>query len=366
MINVMNELLARKELIKKYELATFGGWDRLKMSTLDLPSYAKSLPLALESPLISVMKELLPTAIKPAHTEIDEKLFLHNQAFYNSGFTLTLGENERIENPIYVEMKTDKNHSSLVDYNRIIAGKGSHATLILHYKQQDSTPSFHNGYTDILAHPYSQLKIIKIYEYDNASTNFDTNVSKTLPFGNVDFVTVDFTQGTSVTQFINELDEGSHTHYHSIYLGQNASKMDHHYKMVHLGKNSESYIDVKGALTDTASKIFRGTLDFRKGSKGSKGVEKEYVTLLSPLVKSHAIPALLCSEDDVEGEHAASAGQIDVNKLYYLMSRGLSLSGAKKLLVEASFSKALQEIPTDDLRNHVSKLVLKGLDAHAK
>ena len=94
------------------------------------------------------------------------------------------------------------------------------------------------------------------------------------------------------------------------------------YEINHIGEQSESDILVNGALKDTAKKTFKGTIDFKKGASRSKGKEEEYAILLSEKVKNVAIPILLCQEDDVEGVHAASAGKMDEEILFYIMSRG--------------------------------------------
>jgi len=58
-------------------------------------------------------------------------------------------------------------------------------------------------------------------------------------------------------------------------------------------------------------------LTSREAPLNRTGNEEEFTILLSPKVKSFAIPLLLCKEDDVIGNHAASAGQIDEDKLFY-------------------------------------------------
>lgn len=372
MVKVLDSLTERQQIINAYKEEPFEGWKRIKVKDLQIPSYSTASSITYPKPLKPVMKELLSPASLQVDQEINKKLFLHNQAYYNTGFVLELADHQVIEEPLYVELITDDEHPILVDYNKIIAGKGARATVVLHYKDalakktSDEQPAhFHNGYTEVLAHEDSHIKIVKIYEYQDTSINVDTNISTSQSQSQVQWVTSDFTRGISVTNYISHLSQDSQHQYRSLYFGQNQSRLDHHYKMNHHGANSHSDINVQGALTDQALKVFRGTLDFKKGSSGSKGIEKEYVLLLTPEVKSHAIPALLCSEDDVEGEHAASAGQIEENKLYYLMSRGLTLHQAKKLLVEASFAPILEELPLPELKEHVNQLVLKGLDQHA-
>ena len=75
--------------------------------------------------------------------------------------------------------------------------------------------------------------------------------------------------------------------------------------------------------------------------------------LLSKTAKSKALPMLLCSEEEVQGNHSNSAGKIDKEKLYYLMTRGISEAEAKKLIVKAQFSSILNKIKEENIKNEV-------------
>ena len=95
-----------------------------------------------------------------------------------------------------------------------------------------------------------------------------------------------------------------------LYFGHGASQLDMNYVLVQQGKNTEANLNVYGALLGESNKIFRGTLDFRHGSKGSKGYEKEEVVVLSSKVRNRSVPLMLSAEDAVEGHHAVSIGKI--------------------------------------------------------
>ncbi len=47
-------------------------------------------------------------------------------------------------------------------------------------------------------------------------------------------------------------------------------------------------------------------------------------------------------------KHGASVGNIDENKLYYLMSRGLDERSAIKLIISGIFEPFIDEIPPDN------------------
>ena len=191
------------------------------------------------------------------------------------------------------------------------------------------------------------------------SHSFDSNITFIESQGKVNWISVELGSNISKSSYSNFLEGvASESNIHSIYLGDGSRKMDLDYSMIHKGPRSQSRIETKGVLMDESEKIFKGNLDFKRGARRSKGVEEEYVILLDPRVKSNSIPALLCEEDDVEGEHAASAGQINESKLFYLMSRGLSEREAKKLIVEASFRPIIDRIPLE----HSRRLIIEEIE----
>ena len=83
--------------------------------------------------------------------------------------------------------------------------------------------------------------------------------------------------------------------------------------------------------------------------------------LLSDKAKSVALPMLLCSEEDVEGNHSTSSGKIGEKELFYIMSRGFSLKEAQKLMVRAKFNKILDNISNEEIRNQISYEIDKRL-----
>ena len=119
------------------------------------------------------------------------------------------------------------------------------------------------------------------------------------------------------------------------------------------GKNTSANMNVRGALSGNCDKIFRGTLDFQRGAKGSTGRELEEVIILSSGTRNRSVPLMLATEDEVDGHHAVSVGRLDEEKIFYLMSRGLDKSEAERLIVEAAFNPVVEKISDDNLRGEL-------------
>lgn len=175
-------------------------------------------------------------------------------------------------------------------------------------------------------------------------------------------VAVEAGSAKSLTKMeVNLAGNESKANVYVLYFGHGASQLDMNYVLVQQGKNTEANLHVYGALLGEANKIFRGTLDFRHGSKGSKGYEKEEVVVLSSKVRNRSVPLMLSAEDAVEGHHAVSIGKIDENKLFYLMSRGLDMQEARRLVVEAAFNPVLDRIEDKDLYQELDEYIKEGL-----
>ncbi|MCC8138120.1 MAG: SufD family Fe-S cluster assembly protein [Clostridiales bacterium] len=119
------------------------------------------------------------------------------------------------------------------------------------------------------------------------------------------------------------------------YLLDNKEKLDMNYVASHTGEKTVSRMDVSGVLRGESQKLFRGTIDFRNGSVGAKGDEKEDVLLFSDHVINRTVPLILCEEEDVEGNHGATIGKLDEALLFYLSSRGISEEEIYEMMARA-------------------------------
>lgn len=126
------------------------------------------------------------------------------------------------------------------------------------------------------------------------------------------------------------------------------SLLDMNYEAEHLGKKTESDIVAKGVLADEATKTFRATIDFVKGSSGSKGAELEDALLIDGTVVNRTIPVILCTEEDVEGEHGATIGELDEGTLFYLQSRGLDKEAIFEMMRRARIREVIDQIPDEE------------------
>lgn len=147
-----------------------------------------------------------------------------------------------------------------------------------------------------------------------------------------------------------------------IYFLKGDEKADLLYNTEITGKNCKNYIKISGVQKDNSHKTFKGTIDFKKGCSHSIGDESEYVTLLNGDPVSRSLPILLSREENVRGNHAASVGKIDKEKLFYIMSRGLSEKEASNLIIMAELAPVIDKIPDEKIKEDIAEEIYRGLD----
>ena len=293
---------------------------------------------------------------------VGEEFVLLAKKFSNTGALVHVTKNEKIEEPIRIKYDMDSENPVVIDNNIIVAEEGSEVTIIVEYDGNKYTEAFHDGLTRIYAKSGATVNLIKLQTMSDLSNHFDSNVAFIDYGAKVNYISVEIGALNGVTSYVSNLEDvESEANLKSIYLGDKKRNLDMSYIMKHKGRRSISNIYTQGVLLDEAKKIFRGTLDFKKGATRSKGSEEEYSILLSPKVKCNAVPILLCEEDDVEGQHAASAGKIQEDKLFYLMSRGFNEKEAKKLVIQAAFKPIVDLIPEKKLQDRIEDEIQRRL-----
>ena len=114
-------------------------------------------------------------------------------------------------------------------------------------------------------------------------------------------------------------------------------------------------MSVNGSLKDNAVKVYRGTIDLKKGCSGAKGNEMEESLVLSPATVNKSLPVILCDEDDVEGEHGSTIGRLSSDILFYMQTRGISEEQAQKIMSRAKIQAAADTIPDEEIKTKISQ-----------
>lgn len=277
-----------------------------------------------------------------------------NQVKKNSNYNVKIDIESKVNKNIKLDFLFDEDNLNLIDNMQILAEEGSKATIYLKYDAKEELEAFHNEIIKVFAKKDSNIKLVIINLTSNKTNNFVTIDSVLEGNAKLDYTIIDFGGKNSITNlYSNLLGNQCDQNINTIYLGKEEQIIDLNYIGELRGERSNINIEIQGALKDNAKKHFKGTIDFKKGCKKATGNENEFCTILSDTAKSLALPMLLCSEEDVEGNHSSAAGKVGEKELFYIMSRGFELKDAMKLLVRAKFNTIIESISDDELKNRI-------------
>jgi len=262
---------------------------------------------------------------------------------------------------IRIRYNFDDNNVNLINQIEIIANGDTN--VIIEYKSQTSLKCLHNGIIRAIANENAKLDVTIVNLLNENSDNFEAIENRLEKNSKVNYTIIDIGGKTSISNYYsNIIGENADNDLKSIYLGIGEQRKDINYIAELRGTKTNIDIDVQGALKDEAKKNFKGTIDFKKGSKKAKGNENEYCMLLSDKAKSIALPMLLCTEEDVEGNHSTASGKVDEKQLFYIITRGISYKEAVKLIVKSKFNKIIERILDEELKNEILSEIDKRLD----
>jgi len=119
----------------------------------------------------------------------------------------------------------------------------------------------------------------------------------------------------------------------------------------------------KAVVNDQAASIFNGKIYVNKIAQQTNAFQSNANILMSDDAKANSKPQLEIYADDVKCSHGCTIGQFDDEALFYLRTRGIKESTAKKVLLEAFIGEVLDNIKIEAVRDYASALIAKNFNS---
>ena len=265
----------------------------------------------------------------------------------------TVEENVKVSEPVVIEYKM-KDGEGCISSQVIHAKKDSEISVILVYESEKEFGGFHGISTRLLAEEGAKINIYKIQMLGDKFIHFDDIGGACFKGGSIGVTTLELgAEKTWTGCLVNLVEKDAELISNMGYLVRYNNFLDVNYIADQRGKNTNSVIHAKGVLMDSATKVFRGTIDFKNGSSGSAGDEQEDTLMLSPDVINRSMPVILCQEEDVDGRHGATIGQLGEDLLFYMQTRGIDEENAKRMMIRARLDSVARTIPDKELEQRV-------------
>ena len=118
-------------------------------------------------------------------------------------------------------------------------------------------------------------------------------------------------------------------------------------RMIHLGKSTTSEIISKSIAANGGDATYRGKVKITKEAINSKSNVKCDTIILDDISRSDTVPQNIVENDSSNINHEATVSKISKEKLFYLMSRGISEERAKELLIMGFIDRFREELPME-------------------
>ena len=155
--------------------------------------------------------------------------------------------------------------------------------------------------------------------------------------------------------------DGAQLHTRGVFMPHGRQHIDTQLAIRHQALNTTSDSTWRGVANDRARGVFRGAILVAPGADGTDANLSNKNLLLSPSAEIDTKPELEIYADEVKAAHGATVGQLDERALFYLRSRGIPLTEARAILTAAFCRAVLGDLPNDELREHLSRLLLAQL-----
>ncbi|HEY0206121.1 MAG TPA: Fe-S cluster assembly protein SufD [Acetobacteraceae bacterium] len=114
---------------------------------------------------------------------------------------------------------------------------------------------------------------------------------------------------------------------------------------------------VKNVLSDHSRGVFQGRIEVARVAQKTDGYQMNQALLLSPHAEINCKPQLEIYADDVKCSHGATVGELDIEQLFYLRSRGIPEAEARAILVRSFLSEAMDPIQHDGARAMLERAI---------
>lgn len=305
-------------------------------------------------------RELVEKYFMTDGVKVDEhKLAAYHAAMLNGGLFVYVPKNVQVPTPIQMVVLHDDENASLFNHLLLVADEGSEVTFV-------------ENYVSTVEESKEQLNIIsEVIAKDNAK----------ITYGAVDFLAAGFTgyanrrgvasNDATIDWALGLMNDSNVIYDNTTYLmgdrsnsdlkivvvGRGDQRQNFTTKIIHYGKESNGHILKHGVMKDSATSIFNGIGQIKKGASGADAQQESRVLMLNDRARGDANPILLIDEDDVTAGHAASVGRVDPIQLFYLMSRGISQKEAERLVIHGFLAPVVKALPIESVKRQLTEVI---------
>ncbi len=272
-----------------------------------------------------------------------------NGCVWSGGTFIYIPPNTKLDRPLQSYFRINTKNMGQFERTIIIVDENSD----LHYMEGCTAPTYtsdslHAAVVEIYVKKNARCRYTTIQNWSNDVYNLVTKRAIVMENGLMEWIDGNIGAGINMKYPCCILKErGASGNTISVAISNKGQYQDTGAKMIHLAPNTKSNIISKSIAAGGGVTNYRGTVNITKNAINSRALVKCDTIILDDISKSDTIPKNVVSNSSSNLEHEATVSKIDKDKLFYLMSRGLSEEKAKELLIIGFIDKFKEELPME-------------------
>lgn len=288
------------------------------------------------------------------HRTISDDVIVQRVVQSDNTFKITI--NGEIAEPIII----GRNSLGLdtAEYSRVlvIVKEFAKATLIF----ENTGSSLIAEDIELVLKPGSNLTFITLQEFNNDAVYAGRHHA--IVDKDATFKSITVTIGGSLVRILPTVEfiaPGGDVDLQGVYFASAGQHLEHRLHVDHLVPNAKSRVNYKGVLAgESARTVWFGDVFIRAAAEGTDTYELNRNLLLTDGARADSVPNLEIETGEIVGAgHASTTGRFDDEQLFYLMSRGINIDDARRLVVRGFFNEIIGQIKNPEieerLMNHI-------------
>jgi len=272
-----------------------------------------------------------------------------NGAVWSGGTFIYIPKNTVLDRPLQSYFRINSKNMGQFERTIIIVDENSE----LHYMEGCTAPTYtsdslHAAVVEIYVKKNAKCRYTTIQNWSSDVYNLVTKRAIVEESGHMEWI--DGNIGSKVnmkypTCILNgKYSQGTTI---SIAVANENQIQDTGAKMIHLAPYTTSNIISKSIAANGGNASYRGKVKISKKASNSKSIVKCDTIIIDDNSKSDTIPQNIVDNSSSIIEHEATVSKISKEKLFYLMSRGLTEEKAKELIIMGFVDRFREELPME-------------------
>ncbi len=240
------------------------------------------------------------------------------------------------------------------ELSRVRISLGSHAVATVIVENIGDTILAED--LEISLAPGSSLTFVSLQEFDAKSVY--TARHHAVVDKDATFKSITVTVGGDVVRILPTVEfiaPGACAELLGVYFATTGQFFEHRMHVDHAVPHAKSRVNFKGALAGKdAHTVWIGDVLIRAVAEGTDTYELNRNLLLTDGARADSVPNLEIETGEIVGAgHASTTGRFDDEQLFYLMSRGITVENARRLVVRGFFSEIINEIGNEEVQERL-------------